>query len=192
MHVMNRGVRRTPIFHCIDDYRYFMFLMDEAQKGHDCQILAYCLMPNHFHILLGVGKEPPGGFMKHLQMKYAIYFNQVNDCSGHLFEHRYLSVIAKNEAYLTEVSRYIHLNPVKAGIVSKPIQYDYSSYSEYMNTMAYFRKPNVYSGRILSLFDSQDSKRAAEAYKYFVESRLFEHKYESEVQHDISEAPILR
>lgn len=176
MHVMNRGVRRLPLFSEPKDYEVFISYMDEMQEKYACEILAWCLMTNHFHILMKTGDIPVGDIMRFLQMHYAQYYNRRYDCTGHLFETRYTSKFVDSDNYLLTASRYIHLNPVKAHLAGRPQDYPYSSYSDYMpiEMQANRHFAGIASnGQILSYF----GKNTPEAeYKKFVESGIEEGK----------------
>ena len=93
---------------------------------------AYCLMTNHFHLELTTAKDPIWMIMKPLMNSYAKYFNQKYGFEGHLFDSRYTSGLIEDEIYFLEVSRYIHLNPVKAKMVRESQAYEYSSYQVYI------------------------------------------------------------
>lgn len=127
-HIMHRGIRRKEIFDTKEDYQVFLALMNKARKRYGSTIYAYCLMTNHYHILIGSGNEEIWKFVKMLGNQYAMYFNQRQGYNGHLFEARYKSVLVKDDSYFLQCSRYIHLNPVKASIVTVPQHYQWSSY----------------------------------------------------------------
>ena len=127
-HLMERGIRRQKIFEDISDYQVFTELMKTALKKNRCTVHAYCMMTNHFHLLLETDDIEIAKFMKFLANGYAIYFNRKYGYTGHLFEGRYKSCIVKDDAYFLHSSRYIHLNPVKAGIVRRAEEYCWSSY----------------------------------------------------------------
>jgi hypothetical protein len=124
-------------------------------------------MDNHYHLLL----ETPSGnlpqIMRHINGAYTTYFNIKRDRSGHLFQGRYKAILVEKDAYAKELSRYIHLNPVRAGIVSKPVAYEWTSYPAYAGA-----KPSpewLVRGFILGCFSPQ-KKVAQKRYKAFVES----------------------
>lgn len=112
-HMMERGIRRKEIYKDDMDYQVFMAIMKYAMEKTGCTLHAYCMMTNHFHLLLETGEQEPGKFMKHLASSYAIYFNRKYSYTGHLFEARYKACLVKNDAYFLQTSRYIHLNPVE-------------------------------------------------------------------------------
>lgn len=127
-HLMERGIRRKEIFKDDTDYQVFLAILKKALAKNECMVHAYCLMTNHFHILLETSEIEVGRFMKHLASCYAIYFNRKYTYKGHLFEGRYKSCLVRDDAYFLQTSRYIHLNPVKAKMVAHPEDYPWSSY----------------------------------------------------------------
>ena len=116
-HVTARGIERRKIFWDDKDRSSFLerlaVILDETQT----QCYAWALIPNHFHLLLRTGPTPLSTVMRRLMTGYAVTFNIRHRRSGHLFQNRYKSVICKEDSYLLELIRYIHLNPLRAGIV---------------------------------------------------------------------------
>ena len=131
-HIMLRGNNKQLLFEDIDDYRYFINRLKHYKDVCGCQIYAYCLMDNHVHILIKSGPEGIGYFVKRLSNSYVYYFNNKYKRIGHLFQGRFKSEPVESEAYFLTVLRYIHQNPVKAGIVRKCEDYIFSSYKEYL------------------------------------------------------------
>ncbi len=127
-HVMQRGVRRMNIFGDEEDYQLFMMLMKKAFKECGYTLHAFCLMTNHYHMLLETSGVEIGVCLRNITQVYAAWFNRKYGYSGHLFEGRFMSVLVKDDAYFLQTSRYIHLNPVKAGMVKRPEEYPWSSY----------------------------------------------------------------
>ena len=129
MHVMGRGVRRESIYNDGEDYEIFLKIVESTQEIMSFQLHSFCMMTNHFHMLITTQEKEIWHIMRRIMGNYAKYFNHKYGFKGHLFDSRYLSSITKNPMYFLEVSKYIHLNPVKAGIVNEPIAYPYSSYA---------------------------------------------------------------
>lgn len=125
---MQRGVRRKAVFTGALDCQVFLTLLTKVVERYGCKLHAYCLMTNHYHMLIETDQEPIWKLMKCLSQQYARFYNSEHGYVGHLFEGRYVSVIVKNDTYFMQVSRYIHLNPVKARMVSNPEEYLWSSY----------------------------------------------------------------
>ena len=125
---MERGIRRGAIYEDEGDYQVFLAIMKSAQEKYGCTLHAYCLMTNHFHLLIETDEVTVSKFMKQLASCYAIFFNRKYGYKGHLFEGRYKSCLVQDDAYFLQTSRYIHLNPAKAGMVAHPEDYQWSSY----------------------------------------------------------------
>ncbi|WP_169776002.1 REP-associated tyrosine transposase [Priestia koreensis] len=130
-HVTCRGNRREAIFYREEDYEYFLNLVDDTKRKWPFQLHAYCLMTNHVHLLVQTDHHPQY-MMKMLESQYAVYFNKKYRYEGHLFQGRYKSEIITDRNYFLTVSRYIHLNPVKAKMVARPYEYPWSSYASYI------------------------------------------------------------
>lgn len=131
-HVFARGVGRQTIFEDSDDNERFCDLMQRFISEYDGSILAWCLMGNHFHLLVEMEMPLLSGFMKRLEVAYATYFNARYDRSGCLFQGRFGSEPIADDSQLLAAVRYIHLNPQKAGI-ARFDEYGWSSYGEYIN-----------------------------------------------------------
>lgn len=129
-HVTNRGVSRQIIFEDDADRARFLDTLCRFMKEFDGELYAWCLMSNHFHLLLHMDLEDISLFMKKVGVSYAAYFNRKYDRVGTLFQDRFRSEPIDTDSYLMTVVRYIHQNPVKAGI-SQTCEYRWSSYQEY-------------------------------------------------------------
>ncbi len=129
-HIINRGVGKQIIFEEEMDYKVFLKMLIKCRKEMDFDILAYCLMDNHFHLLVKT-EGKPGEIMNRLETNYARYFNAKYDRVGHLFQNRFRSEAVEDESYFINVILYIHDNPVKAGICDVD-KYKWSSYREYV------------------------------------------------------------
>ena len=117
-HVVVRGVNRMPIFTDRTDRERFLSTLRRFLQGTSGQVWAWCLMGNHAHLLVHMPIEELSGFMKRVEVSYAIYFNRRHGRVGHLFQDRFKSRPVDTESYLVSVVRYIHGNPEKAGIAS--------------------------------------------------------------------------
>lgn len=132
-HVYNRGVNRNAIFIEERNYDYFLQRVLKYKNDNEVQIIAYCLMPNHFHfILYQVAENGISHFIKSVCDGYAKAINKMYEKSGHLFEGKYKLKHIDDEQYLLHLSRYIHLNPVEANLATKPEDWKFSSYGEYI------------------------------------------------------------
>ncbi|MCP3926753.1 MAG: transposase [Desulfobacterales bacterium] len=132
-HVMNRGRRSEEIFFDKKDYLVFVNLIKELVELWGVNISAYCLMSNHYHILLQTPKGNLSRVMRHLNSIYTQRFNARHGLDGSLFKGRYKSILVHHDSYLLELTRYIHQNPVKAGMVKKMEDYSWSSYKGYLS-----------------------------------------------------------
>jgi putative transposase len=118
-HVMGRGIERTNIFRIDRDREDFLKrLADQCMEG-SLIVYAWCLLSNHFHLLVRTGRQPIFRSMKKLLTGYAVNFNLRHKRTGHLFQNRYKSIICEDDPYLLELTRYIHLNPMRAGMVGE-------------------------------------------------------------------------
>jgi REP element-mobilizing transposase RayT len=131
-HVMNRGAGRKDIFEH-DDHRFlFLELLREIHETFKVEVHAYCLMDNHYHLLLETPLGNLGRAMRHLNGVYTQRYNRLMTTDGPLFRGRYKAIVVDADDYLLSVSRYIHRNPVEAGMVRKAQRYPWSSYPAYV------------------------------------------------------------
>lgn len=129
-HVLARGNEKRDIFRDDQDrYRLLRFL-DETRKDFSLMIHAYVFMPNHYHIVVETPEPNLSKAMHYLNTKYAEHFNFKYKRSGHLFQGRYKAILCQREKYLLELTRYVHLNPIRAGLARKLKDYRWSSYRE--------------------------------------------------------------
>ncbi len=129
-HVFNRGINKQTIFLSSDDYHFFLRKLYESKSKYDHSFYAFCLMPNHFHISIQTRKTPISKIMSSLTTSYSMYFNRKYQHFGPVFQNRFKSILIENDSYFLKLSQYIYLNPVKAGLVSDPLDYSYSSMKE--------------------------------------------------------------
>lgn len=129
-HVLDRGVERRRIFLTDEDYYFFLTQMKEVFDSSGVGILDFALMPNHFHIQPLISSVPVGIPMQKLLTRFALYFNRKYGRLGHLFQNRFRSFEVKDDAYLVQLPAYISKNPVKAGMVAKPEQWEWSGHNE--------------------------------------------------------------
>lgn len=169
-HVMARGVGGQAIVGGPEENDELRDLLGEAAKACDIRIYAFCLMTNHFHVLLEVGAVSLSKFMQRLQTAWSRRFNIRHGRWGHLFQDRFKSRVCDNDAYFKWLLRYIHLNPVRAGLVENPEDWRWSSYREYLGTEPVGICEVDWP---LSLF-SREGGTAAEAFVGFVAAGKFE------------------
>jgi len=134
-HIYNRGSGHRPIFREQDNYLFVLRLVKKYTSAFDISVIAYCLMPNHYHFLLRQdGTEAAGLLPQRVFNSYTKAFNKRYDCSGTLFEGRYEAIHVDKEGYLLHLCRHIHANPVKDGLVSRLEDWPYSNYHEWIGT----------------------------------------------------------
>ncbi len=129
-HIYNRGLNKQKIFISTGDYLKFLNKFGDLNRELDFIVYSYVLLPNHFHFLIEINKTPLAKIMSRLLTSYGVYFNKKNERRGPIFEDRYKSILVQKESYFLQLSRYIHLNPVKAKLVTDPVSYPYSSFAE--------------------------------------------------------------
>jgi putative transposase len=130
LHVIQRGNNRTPIFTRDADYRFFRACLVSALSRFACSVHAYVLMSNHVHLLMTAREaDGIGRFMQSVGGRYARFFNDQRGRTGTLWEGRYRATVIDTNGYLFTCSRYIELNPVRAGMVAHPLQYQWSSHA---------------------------------------------------------------
>ena len=153
-HLYNRGHDRSKIFFEEKNYLFFMKRLEEKICNHHMDIISYCLMPNHYHLLVYVnagGNAPKQ--MQALGTSYSKAVNKAYQKTGGLFQGAYKGIHVDKNEYLVYLSKYIHMNPVKAGMVKRPEDYHYSSYGNFFEERKDgFVKPDV----ILSQFKNAD------------------------------------
>jgi putative transposase len=166
-HITSRGNEKKEIFRSRKDRERLLFYVESAAERYGAVVHSYCLMTNHYHLLM----ETPGGnlseIMRYINGAYTTYFNVRRKRSGHLLQGRYKSIVVDADEYAMELSRYIHLNPVRAGMVGKPEDYEWSSYRAYVGVSV---SPNwLKTDLILSSFGEKLQERN---YRAFVEDHL--------------------
>lgn len=127
-HVTSRGDRRESIALDDKDRALFLTTVAEALQRFDARALAYCLMGNHYHLLLQTHEANLSRLMRQLNGVYTQAFNRKHGLLGHLFQGRFKAILVDSAAYLLEVCRYVDLNPVRAKMVASPESYAWSSY----------------------------------------------------------------
>lgn len=131
-HIMNRGNAHDLIFKRPDHYRLFLRCLSETIDMWETKLHAFTLLPNHYHLLLETPLGNISRAMRHLNHIYTQRYNKMVRRDGHLFRGRYKSILVEEDAYLVELVRYIHLNPVKAGLAQKPEKHKWTSHYHYL------------------------------------------------------------
>lgn len=146
-HVLSRGNEQKAVFRREGDYGLFLKTLSECCLRFGVRVHAHCFMPTHFHLLLETQDGNLSEFMKRLLGVYTIRFNRRYRRCGHLFQGRYKAFLVEKESYLVELSRYIHLNPCRAGLVTSPEEYPWSSMALFLRdgSPPFFRKDLILS-----------------------------------------------
>jgi len=165
-HVMNRGLNHRRIFHNDVHRQLFFDLLSDIHKRYGVQTHAYCLMDNHYHLLLHTPNANISRAMRHLDGLYTQRFNRDEKRDGPLFRGRYKAILVEADPYLLQLTRYIHLNPVSAKLCSEPAAYAWSSYRAYLK---HTKQPNwLYCDKaLLQCSETQPIKY----YREFVERK---------------------
>lgn len=162
-HVMNRGANQKTIFRNDTQRQLFLLLLEETSNLFSIEVHAYCLMGNHYHLLIKTPLGNLGRAMRHINGLYTQRFNKLEKRDGPLFRGRYKAVLVEVDNYLLQVSRYIHLNPVTAKLCVHPLDYAWSSYPAYIGQAKPTTK--LHTDFILSLMPNP---RQIDKYREFV------------------------
>ncbi len=159
-HVYNRGVNRQSIFAIEENYHFLLRRMKQFLSLYPIRIIAYVLMSNHYHLLVGVDKDDAlSPFFQRSFNSYSQAFNRQQNRSGTLFESRAKSILIDDSSHVYALTRYIHLNPVVAGLVHNPEDWQFSNYSEWIG----LRKDALFDSEFRDMFFS-----SADEYRQFV------------------------
>ena len=165
-HIMLRGNERRNIFNDDDDKLRFLETLNEKKQDNRFNLQAFCLMDNHVHLMLSQRTEDIASVMKRITVSYVFYYNKKYNRVGHLFQDRYRSEVVEQDSYVLALVRYIHQNPVKAGMVKSPSDYKWSSYNCYSDKGSTVEKM-IDTDLILGLFSS-DRANAIELFKKYM------------------------
>jgi REP element-mobilizing transposase RayT len=162
-HLYNRGNNRQNIFFERENYLFFLRQFRHYLIGQTLQVIAYCLMPNHYHFLVYLQADNLSQKMQAFTLSYTKAINRRYQRSGSLFQGRFQTIPVNDENYLLYLSRYIHLNPVKAGLVRSPQEWEFSSYLEYAN---------LRRGTLPRLEPIREQLGVGEVYRSFMEAAI--------------------
>ncbi|WP_227521524.1 MULTISPECIES: transposase [Bacillus] len=168
-HVGCRGNRKEAIFRNRADFHAFFYILDYIYDKAPFEITSYCLMTNHYHLLVRTKELNLSALMGLLNKRYATYFNSKYNLTGHVFENRFFSEAITDRKGLMDVSHYIHYNPVKANIVKDPKEYKWSSY-QYFNpqqTSNSIPQPYINIEPLLNLFQGKDDNERSFHYREY-------------------------
>ncbi len=180
-HIMARGNNREAVFFSEQDYRQYLQSLRDFLVRDECRLHAYALMPNHVHLMVETGQTHPiVKPMQSLQTSYTSYINHRYARVGHVFQGRYRSILVEHDTYALALSRYIHLNPVRAHLVADPAQYQWSSYRAYMTPGR--EGPGFVTTEYLLAMISPQLERQRNIYRQFVmEGIVSQHDLMTEV-----------
>jgi REP element-mobilizing transposase RayT len=167
-HIMLRGAGRQTIFHDDADCERFLETVERFKKQTGIKIYAWCLMGNHVHLLLEEGNEVISTTMKRIGVSYASYYNWKYNAVGHLFQDRFKSEKIERDEYFLTVARYIHQNPVKAGLVKKSADWRWSSCIGYYGGESF--PPGLLNNELILGMFSKDRKSAITSFMEFNEA----------------------
>jgi len=166
-HVIARGERKEKIFFNKNDYLKFLEKLGEAVDKFTLKIHCFCLMGNHYHLLIETPEGNLAKAMHHINTRYSNWFKSKHQIIGSVFQGRYKSILVEKESYLLALSAYVHLNPVWAAIIDKPEKYRWSSFNDYIRIEKSIHW--IFSDNILKIFSGD-----REAYKRFVYSFMID------------------
>ncbi len=168
-HVVSRGAVRQAVYRDSEDARAFLAILGRCVAKHGWLCHAYCLMTTHYHFLVQTPGSNLAAGMHAVNGLYAQRFNRRHDVTGHVFEARYTSILVERQSHLVELSRYLALNPVRAGACADPAEWPWSSYRA---TAGFEGAPGWLSlGLVLGAF-CEDEQAARERYRRFVRDGL--------------------
>ena len=168
-HIITRGNARLPIFEDDRDRKEFLTILEKLVERFNCLCHAYCLMDNHYHLLIETMEANLSRAMRHLNGVYTQWFNHRHNRVGHIFQGRYKAILVQRENYLLELCRYVVLNPIRAGMVKEIGEYVWSSYQA---TAGLSDRPSCLTvDWILSQFAGKRHE-AHQLYKQFVDEGM--------------------
>ncbi|MCG8482865.1 MAG: transposase [Clostridia bacterium] len=161
-HVMIRGNNKKDIFKKDEEKERFFEIIKKNKSENKWRLRAYCIMNNHAHLLIEECEYEINQIMKKINVSYAMYYNKKYKITGHVFQDRYKSEVVADDTYLLVLMRYIHQNPIKAGMVKNIKDYKWSSYNEYIGKAT----EKITDIDIIEIF-SKNKKEAIEGFKAF-------------------------
>jgi REP element-mobilizing transposase RayT len=167
-HVIARGNNRQSVFTLSEDYTAFLRYIRQIKAKKPFLLYAFCLMPNHLHLLIEVKTTPLSVIMQRLLTGYTVHYNHRHKKHGHLFQGRYKAILCEKDSYLLELVRYIHLNPVRAKLVNAPGAWKWCGHSI---LGGHVEEPLIDEEPVLALFSGKKHSARAE-YRAFVRDGL--------------------
>lgn len=166
-HIMGRGIEGVKIFRNTRDRKDFLGRLGDLCRAGHIFVYAWALIPNHFHLLVRTGNRDISFGMRKLLTGYVVNFNRRHKRYGHLFQNRYKSIVCENDPYLLELTRYIHLNPLRAGLVDDLEGLTIYPWSGHSVIMGGVKQEWQDTNTILAYF-SQNRHRAVQKYETFI------------------------
>ncbi|MBI5746340.1 MAG: transposase [Nitrospirae bacterium] len=156
-HVITRGNQRQKIFKDKEDYKRYLAILGDYKERYKYFLNAYILMSNHVHLLIETQDVPLSKILQGINQRYTIYFNRKYRTIGHLFQGRYKAILCDKDEYMLTLVKYIHLNPVRAGIIKNADEYEWSSHR------CYIEKPGrgniiIDTDQVLGVFSGREAK----------------------------------
>jgi REP element-mobilizing transposase RayT len=185
-HVILRGNAGWPIFFEDGDYSRFFLFLQESVERFDYRIHGFCCMTNHIHLVVQVTDTPLSLIMQNLSLRYTKWINYSQKRTGHVFQGRYKALLLDADTYLLELVRYVHLNPVRAGMVTRPEEYPWSGHRTFLGRE---KLPWLTTESVLSCF-GRTLASARESYRHFIADGMDEGK-RTEFQKGTREGRIL-
>src|SRR3989339_46127 len=170
-HVITRGIERRNIFLDDKDRAEFIRRFSEGIKKSGCKCYGWVLMPNHIHLIIQTGVKPLSDLMRTLLTGYAIYFNLQHKRTGYLYQNRYKSILCQKDAYLLELVRYVHLNPLRSGIVKDISELEKYQWAGHGALTGSLKNEWQNLDEILSHF-SESKQKAIASYRDFIQEGL--------------------
>jgi len=166
-HIIGRGIEKVEIFRSNFDRDNFLSRIAELCQGKSWAVFAWALMPNHFHLLIRTGQQSISQSMRKLLTGYVVNFNRRYKRYGHLFQNRYKSIICQDDPYLLELARYIHLNPLRAGLVESLDELNDYPWSGHSAIMGGIKRDWQDTHEVLAYFGGR-KKEAIKRYEKFL------------------------
>jgi len=163
-HVIVRGNQRQKVFLEEKDFLKYLEFLGDYKDRYGFWIYAYVLMSTHVHLLMETGQVPLSKILQGINQRFTMYFNRRYGTVGHLFQGRYKAILCDKDAYLLSLVKYLHCNPVRAGMVKQPEEYRWSSHREYLG----MSKDGLVDTKLLLGMFSEDLKRSRKLYREYM------------------------
>lgn len=168
-HIITRGNRREKIFRDKKDFLKYLEILSHYKKRYQFRLYSYVLMSNHVHLLMETGRVPLSKIKQGINQCYTTYFNRMYKTVGHLFQGRYKAVLCDRERYLLSLIKYIHFNPLRAKMVKKLQEYQWSSHRYYTGIQ---KRSGIVDEEIVLRMFSEDKAASRRLYKEFMEDGI--------------------